>query len=319
MTGNLDLGGNSIVDLAAITAGDIVLDSSVSPPTPVAGDVGIIAQNWGEIIPSWLNPDGYTYALQQSLYANPGSWHLTVPIGGGLTSYGEAAGVLDTSVASGVQTAVTDDYTRTRKGVITSAAAAIWRSAGWWCTSQATNLNYYVGDAANHGGFYFYCSFWPTTWVGNGGTLYVGLTSYNAAPMTGDNTHQTDPSAKAYSGVGLGCDSGDASVMSLYTSDGSGTTTKTAIAGIPTLTSGTVTPNYVRLIIYNAPNSAVIKYRVDKMASGVWTNVVNSSVTGLAHMPVNTTFMMPTATISSGSVIATCALSINKMFCYGLM
>jgi hypothetical protein len=314
MLGNLDMGGQSIVDMASITTGDIVLDSTVNPPNPVAGDVGLCAINTGYISPAYLQPDGYKSPIQDAFWG--GNAYAYAEAGpSAVNFFGDPFSVGDTSTQAGVASATTNDYTRLRRVLITSAAAAVWRGAGFIASTQATNQNYWLGNAANLGGFFFMCSFSPDTWVGNGGTLFIGMSTYGNL-AAGNGGVVQDPSTRTNNFIGLCCDSGDSSVCTLAVGDASGTPTKTTITGMPTLASAM---NPLRFFLYLPPNAAKAFYRIDQLSSGVWTNVANTSIPNTtAHFPSNAVYMSPNIGISSGTVAATCKLAMGKMYLYGM-
>jgi hypothetical protein len=316
MAGNLDMGGNSIVDLNAITAGDIVLDSSVTPPNPVAGDVGMAAVNYGYIVPYFLQPDGYRTMVQDALWGNVGSYLIATPSPTTMQFQYDSMGLGDTSTQAGFAPAITNDFTRFKRVDVTSAASSIWRSAGYIPSAAGTNTNYWLGNAANLGGFFFACAFSPKTWGGNGSNLFVGLTSFTGNIMTGLTANQTDPGVHAYHGIGIGCDSTDSSVPSIFTSDGTSVTTKTAIGGAPALASGM---NPLRIYFYASQNATSIAWRLDQLTSGVWTKINSGTVlNSVAHFPSNTTYMQAQVAIGSGTTVSQVAISVGRIYIYGL-
>jgi hypothetical protein len=69
------------------------------------------------------------------------------------------------------------------------------------------------------------------------------------------------------------------------------------------------TTDYLRLVLYSAPNGTEVRYRVDNLSTG---NTTNGTVT--TNLPASTTFLTSTGWITNNATAAAAIMDIAKIY-----
>jgi len=216
--------------------------------------------------------------------------------------------------------ASTSSYTATLHNTFTAATGASSMAGFRPQNTGNGNNSLWRGNAAGVGGFFVKIRWGIDTWTA-GDSIFVGLSNIDS--MTNDTV---GPGSKAYHGIGLATDCGDAGVIKLFTNSGA-SNTKTTITNMPTAASGGVV--WLDFYLYAPPNGSSIFYRVDDLTittsgactsgrvwnttQGVCTLVDTSIATTL---PGSTTFIGPTMLMGTGANAGAAAavLSIARVW-----
>lgn len=131
--------------------------------------------------------------------------------------------------------------------------------------AAASDAEFWKGDAANLGGFYFSAIFSIEAWANNAGRIFVGLASIAAGNVAAADAVVGDV-------IGFWHDTTDgANVASLLVRDNT-TTTKLALTGTaPTIAAGQA----FQWEMWNHPNDSVVDVRLTSINSGAklaWTS-----------------------------------------------
>ena len=236
----------------------------------------------GRILPKWMPPSGIDTTFQPALFGNNIVFWTpnTGTVGTGVTfgSFFTSAGTVTHPTPSA---GITNQIRRTRwANVVTTTNQELGTKA-----VGTGLLQFWRGNAAGLGGFFFACRFIIGLWPANTCRLFVGLASATGS-MVASNTLAGDL-------VGLWHDTTDgANVLSLATMNNV-SSAKTAITGA-TLAAGQGFDFY----LWGAPNGSLIGYRLVSLNTA--TEIVNTTFNG-ATIPRNTIFMGPHVTMSNGT------------------
>lgn len=271
------------------------------PAAPAAGNLHLYSKKIaGRMLPKMLGPSGVDTALQPALFSNnmvlfaPSSG--TVGTGTGFGTVWTPGGTVTHPTPASTAPAITSQMHRTRyANVVTTTNQTLG------VISTAAGLpQFWIGNAAGLGGFFFHTRFIIGLWPANTVRLFAGLTSLATAMTTADT--------QTAHYVGLWHDTTDgANVLSLVTMNGT-TRTKTAIAGA-TLAAG----QGFDFTLFAKPNDTVINYRLVSINTGA--TLVDTSIA--TTLPANTTFMGPQVIMSNGTANTTAnttALDINRIY-----
>lgn len=159
----------------------------------------------------------------------------------------------------------------------TSAIAGFrYTAAQWW-----------RGDAANRGGFYFMCQWGIATGASNTTTrAFVGMTASTAAPT------DVEPSTLV-SMIGMGWDAADTNIQ-LYHNDNAGTAVKVDLGAsfpVPTVDREDV----YEISLYCEPNSSSFDWQVKNLATSA---VISGTVS--SELPTSTDALSPRGWVSVG-------------------
>lgn len=278
-----------------IASGGMQLASQASDPaTPAAGQLRIYAKTiGGRVLPKWIGPSGVDTPFQASFGFNriamssPGAGSTTTVASGTTltTSFGTVG--LNANMSNPTPTS-TNLMTSTRRTEYTSTATA----GGIGYQRQNVPL-VYRGNASGLGGFYFTTRF-GTGALQTGNRAFVGLSSSTAIPTNVDPLAST---ADSKMGVGINASTGNW----FWISNVAGVAPTTVDLGttIPVNTTG-----LYELIIFSAPNSTTITYRLKNLS----TNVTLGDVTTSTNIPANTVFMAPYMWITNNTTAAAATL-----------
>jgi len=265
------------------------LPAIATPATPSSGTMRMWGkQRAGRIIPCSLSPDGAQHTMQEALFSNHVQWMkpntgTTVPLEFGNTWTGRAS----TGTLSTPTPALTNHYTSMRRMEFTSGAVA----AQGYGIQGAMALNY-LGNAANRGGFFYFCRFGFSAYT-SAARVFIGLTTQNAAygatePSTVNNT------------VGRLKDSTDG-------------TCSFAMRGTAVTKNGTFTPANNTIYDFTmscAPNSTTVYYRLVDETNGtvIWDNLSTST-----NAPAVNTLLYVWAWVGASSAVSQ-IMGINKIY-----
>ena len=286
-----------------ITVADLfTLPAITDPSATSAGQLRVYAKNIsGRILPKWIGPAGVDTIFQPALFGNnmvlfaPSSG--TTGTGTGFGAVWTASGTVSHPTPATTSPAIISQMRRT---MYTNVATTTNQTLG--IISTASGLpQFWTGNAAGLGGFFFFCRFdielWPAATV----RLFVGLTSLATGMVASDS-----PTGDF---CGLWHDTTDsATTLSIITRNNT-TTTKTAITGVPTIAAKQGFDFYM----YVPPNGTTLYYRLVNINTGA--EIVNSSTT--TTLPRNTIFMGPQIQMSNGTAnttVTTTAIAINRVY-----
>lgn len=277
--------------------------ATVNPPTPATDSLNLYARKiCGRMIPKWMPPSGLDSPVQPALFGNnvimyaPSSG-TTVTGGFGTTwAKGSGGGTVSHPTPSSTAPAIFNSLKRTRH---TNVVTTTNQEMG--IGSVASGLpQFWRGNAAGLGGFFFFCRFAIGLWPANTVRLFVGMTAAASAIVT-TNTIPANS-------IGIWHITTDgANVLNFVSKDA--TTASTASISGATLAAGQVFDMYM----YAKPNDTVVYYRLDSLNAG--TTLIDSSHS--TNLPVSTTFLGPVAYMSNGTantVVTTTAIDINRIY-----
>jgi hypothetical protein len=267
----------------------IVLNAPATDPTAAAsGTLKIYAkQIAGRYMPKWIGPAGVDVVAQAALFGNNivmwtpnnatnGFWQGTS---------GSASGTFTEMLPT-----TNNIWTAVHRAKWANVVTTINQQVG----QRGAQAMFFRGNSASLGGFFFTARFGIENWTA-GDRLFVGLHSVTTNIVT-------TPVSASLNYCGFVVDAGE-SAITFQTNQGSGTATKTAIAGQPALSASIGFDAY----IYCKPNDTTIYYRLDYLNTQV--TLINSQST--ATLPVNTTMMAPAAFMSNGANTAAAAAGIG--------
>ena len=284
---------------------DTFLDfpATTNPTAPAADHLLFYARKIsGRMLPKWMPPSGVDTPLQPALFGNniimysPSSG-TTVTGGFGTTwAKGSGAGTVSHPTPSSTAPAIFNQMKRTRH-----ANAVTTTNQEMGIGSVAAGLpQFWNGNSAGLGGYFFFCRFAIGLWPANTCRLFVGMTAAASAIVTTD----TIPA----NSVGLLHITTDGANVLNFVSKNATTQTLASITGA-TLAAGQVFDFYM----YLKPNDTTLYYRLDDVNAN--TTLVDTSAT--ATLPVNTTFLGPVAYMSNGTAnitVNTVAIDVNRIY-----
>lgn len=257
----------------------------------------------GRMVPKWMPPSGVDAAVQAAFWGN--NIALYMPNTG--TTAGIAIGTpwtVGTTIAHPQPTA--GMYTQIKRTTSTNVVTTTNQLLGV-SSIAATSSQFWVGNSAGLGGFFFFARFGIETLTAaspNATRLFVGLHSGTTNILAAD-------AIPAISAVGLWHDTTDgANVMTILTKDGV-TATKNALTGAP-VTPYSTGQGY-DFYMFCKPADNTIYYRLDNLNTGV--TLVDSFVT--TTTPNNATFMGPVIGMSNGATnitAATVGVGVNRVY-----
>jgi hypothetical protein len=265
---------------------------SSEPAAPSSGVLRIYTKNvGGRILPKWVGPSGIDTPFQPAFFTNNITmWNPTTATAGvWLGTVGAGAGTYTTALPT-----FTNRYTATKRGrwanVVTTANQVLGQ--------RNTEAMYFRGTITEGGGFFFFARFGLDVWTA-GSRLFVGM-------HTATTVVSADPSA-SLNILGFGVDAADSAITFMH-NDGSGTATKDAIAGQPTL----ATNQGYDAFIYCKPNDSTVYYRLVDMNTG--NEIINSSTS--VDLPVASTGLTAGALASNAALTAATAthLGLNRIY-----
>jgi hypothetical protein len=239
-------------------------DATTDPTTPASGKTRLWSRLLsGRSFPKYQGADGIDSVLQPAIFENNVvQWIPAAAAGVYLGTNGSNLGT-----PAIVLPTVTNLATMMRRSTFPSVVTTANQQVG-----IRTEAQFFIGNAAHLGGFFFVCRFMFATWTA-GDRLFVGFTSGTTAVVTVQPSSLTNM-------LGFGIDAGDTAITFMH-NDGAGTCTKDTIAGQPALATN---QGYVAYI-FCKPNDSTVYYRLDNV--NLHTTIIDTSTS--SNLPVNTT------------------------------
>lgn len=284
--GNVKLGVSSVLEFADQT----------SLPTAIASKLLLYSRNFGgRRLLKTTGPSGIDTFLQEAIWENnmvlwkPGAANNFTFIG-------------DTPTATGTistPTAANGSYgAEMNKRNIVSAATANTAVGLLGAANQYARI-----VATGHGGFFFFCRFRNGANTATSYRTFLGLSNQGAIPIT-------DPSAGAFSMVGIGFNAADTTLF--ITLKDATTANRIAVTG----SNKTAGSTYDCAIFCPPGNGTVagsIYYRVDDVNAG--TTLVQDATTGVStNAPLANAMMRPVAFVGTLTANA-CNLELAQFYC----
>lgn len=277
------------------TNGNINLAVDTAPPLAATDTVTLFdGKVGGRNMLGIVGPAGVDNILQPHISRNGTSVWSAAGNSTAITLVGTAA-LTATGTATAANAAVTNVQTRMKRVeylVTTAAATAVAGFRGptnqWW-----------MGNAADSGGFHFICRFGPATGVATASSrMVVGMTTATNAP--------TDMNPSTLTNFfGVGYDSTDTSLQFMH--NATGTTTKLPLASFPIpLVDRT---SMYELAMFVAPNSTSLSFTVTDLTTGTAT-----SGTVTTNLPAANTLMSPRGWCSAGGTSSVTGMTLSSLY-----
>ncbi|MEI7632377.1 MAG: hypothetical protein WCJ60_03575 [bacterium] len=276
-----------------IASGGIQLASvSATPASPAAGNLKTFAKiNAGRGLLKIIGPAGLDYSVQPSIFDNKINWWTAN--GNATTVSTINFGNTTTGTATTRNVAVTNFLTASKRVSFVSAGTA-GSSAG---TRHGT-AQFWLGNAANLGGFYYVTRFGANSVVATTRT-FVGMSATTGALAN------ADPSS-FFNLLAFGCDAADTQFKFMH-NDLVGTATKDNLTGsFPCNTGGT---DLYEARIFVAPNGTTVYYSLLRVNTGDFYEASTAT-----DLPANTTLMAPQIWINNGATATLVDMSIVSQY-----
>jgi len=257
----------------------------------------------GRIVPKWKTPSGLDTPVQGALWGN--NCVLYLP------NTGTTAGInlgcpwaVGTTIGHPAPTA--GMYTQMKRTTSTNVVTTTNQALGV-SSIVSTAAQFWLGNAAGLGGFFFFARFGIETLTAgspNATRMFVGLQSGTTNILVSDTV-------PAISAIGLWHDTTDgANVINMYAKNGT-TGGKVALSGAPTTPYST--GQGYDFYMFAKPNDSEVFYRLDNLNTGA--TLSEGSLT--ANLPLSSTFMGPVVGMSNGTaniVASTVAIGVNRIY-----
>ncbi len=231
-------------------SGANVFATSPTLVTPITSAITSSVLTANKAIPVFASSGNANMPVQSSLWSTRwqqwGVQLASLPINNGI-----GGGAVNSGTFTNPTQANTSLYTAQFRAAYATVVTTANQQVGF--RGPATNY-WFRGGTAGQGGFFFVCRFGIEAWTA-GDRLFVGMNSTPATCVTGQ------PSANVNM-CGFGIDATDTAITFMH-NDGSGTATKTAIAG----TTLAALQGY-DAYIFMKPNDGTIYYRLDDINAG---------------------------------------------------
>jgi hypothetical protein len=237
-----------------------------------------------------MGPSGVDYPLQASLFAQ-GVSILTPGTSTAITNYGMGTTLVGT--ASHPALATTNFLTALKRTRFASSS-----SAGAFAGLRGVRQDWWRGNAAGLGGFFFACRFAMTTNLANV-RAFVGLNGNTAALAN------ADPSGLATDLIGMYLDSASTN-WGVLTNDNVSTCTTTDLGASFVKSATTV----YDLRMWCAPNGSDIYWEVAIPATGT----VSTGTFLNSNLPRNTIFLNPYIWITNNAVNSAAQIEFSSLY-----
>lgn len=258
---------------------------------PAAGLGKLYAKNIADrVMPKWVGPSGVDYSLQAHEAFNrigvvrPNNAAV-------LTSYNLNMVVVGT--VSTPALAATNLRAQTKRATNTSVATAAGFSSFY---ASATEC--WRGNAVGLGGF-FHVQRFGLSVLAAGMRAFAGLTDIIAAPTNIDPTTSTTPGK-----VGMAINANTGNWNLVYNVTGSAPTVVALGASFPVDAT-----SLFELILFAAPNSASISYRVANLTTNA---VASGNLT--TNIPASATFLAPSLWATNNATAASVAIDLVDIY-----
>ncbi len=277
------------------------------PVAPASNNLKMFARNiGGRMLPKIIGPSGIDTALQTALFQNrilmyvPSTSTTGTGSGTGLGPVWTSGGTVTHPTPATTAPAISNQMRRTRyANVVTTTNQTLGIKA-----AAADTLNYWRGNAAGLGGFFYAARFIVELYPAATVRLFAGLTASSATYVVASDTVLVNT-------CGLWHDTTDpstgAGAFNFVTKDAT-TATKQQI----TLSNAIAAGNSYDFYMFCPPNGTTIYWRLDDVVNNV-TYEGNTSTT----LPVNTAFMGPQCAMSNGTAnttVTTVAIGVAGVY-----
>ena len=264
-----------------------------APPSAPTDGLSLYTEERGLQFPAWVDEAGQTWEVSPGMVGS--KWGTFNPVGNGTSI--SVVGI--NSNASGTATtrnvASTNLFTSTRRigyttGTTTNTAAG----------NRHNLQQFFRGNAANIGGFYFACRFGFSTADAANKSAFIGLIG-----QTTQITGGTNPSSLTNL-IGVGIDAGQ-TTLRFIRNDASGTATTTDLgANFP---SNQIDNTLYDLRIYAKPNAGNVYYWLKNLSTG---NVTSGTVS--TDLPAGTQLLCPQIHVSNGASATSVGIDIVQYY-----
>lgn len=277
------------------------------PTTPAAGTMLSYAKSVsGRMLPKIKGPSGLDTCLQTALFQN--RILLYVPLtgttgtgaGSGLGPSWAVGGTVSHPTPTSTAPAIANQMRRTRfANVVTTTNQTLGIKA-----SSTDQINYWIGNAAGLGGFFFAARFIVELYPASTVRIFAGMQSSSGVYVVASDIVTNNS-------CGLWHDTTDPSTGAgafNFVTRNATTTTKQQITLANAIAAGSAYDFYM----FCAPNGTTIYWRLDDINNAV--TYENSTSTTL---PVNTVFMGPQCAMSNGTAnitVTTSAIGIAGVY-----
>ncbi|HRG29447.1 MAG TPA: hypothetical protein PLJ00_16230 [Chitinophagales bacterium] len=270
---------------------EFILDKISPPSTPAADKMSFWTGDLaGKMFLFYKSPLGFNTPLQEGLWET--AFAMWVPAAAAGVYLGTNGSNLGT--AASVPPTTTNLYTAMRRSTFASVVTTANQQVG-----IRTEAQFYRGNAAGQGGFFFCCKFGLDNWTA-GDRLFVGFSASTTAVVT------VQPSTLANT-LGFCIEAGDTAITFLH-NDAAGTGVKETIAGQPALADS---QGYIAYI-YAKPNDSVVYFRLDDMLTGA--TIIDSSIN--TELPVYTTMLCGQVIMGNAAnvVVADARIGVGRLY-----
>lgn len=276
---------------------------TANPTVPAADSIMLYGRKLcGRVIPKWMPPSGVDNPMQSALYGNNVVMYMP--------NTGTTAGInfgtpwaVGTTVShptpSSTAPAMYNQLKRTRSANVATTANQVLGVS----SIVAGAAQFWRGNAAGLGGFFFFSRFSIDLWPAATCRLFAGLHSGTTALVASD----TIPAVSCCGIWHATTDS--ATTLNFICKDG----TTLATSAI-TLNSALAAGQVFDLYIYMKPNDSTVYFRLDDVVVG---NTLIDSLSSGTGTPATTTFMGPSVTMSNGTAnvtVTTVAIGVNRIY-----
>lgn len=265
--------------------------SSSTPSAPADGVTHYVVEKAGRDIPSWMGEDGVPWEFGESRATSKFAEWSATGNGTGVATWGLANS--ETGTATTRNVASTNLFTSVRRiGYVTAA------SSGSGAGTRHNNNQYWRGNAAGLGGFYYVIRFGMSTANSSNEQMFVGVR--NSTSVIAANTN---PSSLTNC-IGFGIDATQTTMRFIY-NDGSGTATTTNLgANFPTNSTDT---DWYEARIYATPNAGTVYYHITNLSTG---NTASGSTS--SDLPSSTTLLCPHVYVSNGTDATAVGIDVSQ-------
>ncbi|HZL08243.1 MAG TPA: hypothetical protein VFC50_03555 [Candidatus Dormibacteraeota bacterium] len=292
-----------------VESGDVNLTGFTSsgnpsdPASPATGNLAVYSKKVaGRMMLKIKDPSGQSTPLQPALWGNnvvlyaPTSSTTVTGGFGTLWAKGGTGGTVSTATPSTTAPAISNQIHRTKQpNVVTTTNQDMGIKI-----SAADGDQFWTGNAAGLGGFFFQTRFVVDAWPAATARIFAGLASGTTSVAISDTVNGDV--------AGLWHDTTDSNTTLNMVTRNNSTTTKTPIA----LSNAIAAGNAYDFYMYCQENCTTIFYRLDDIVNGV--TYEGSTATTL---PRNTIFMGPQVEMSNGTantVVNTTIIGVNRIY-----
>ncbi len=288
----------SVADLsAAVFERPLPEFASTDPSAPASGVKLYARKKGGRRLAAMVGPSGLDATLQPFFGSNCVAF--VRPNGNGTTVSSVGLALTATGTATAANWAATNLHTSMRRIDYLVTPASTTAVAGFRGAAQ----QFWRGNAAGLGGFYFVCRWAPATGQATSTKrAFCGLAASTAAPT------DVNPSS-LLNVLGMGKDAADAN-WQFIGNDGTGTATKTNL-GAAFAVSSTDRAKVFELAMFCPPNGSAVEWQVTDLATG---SVATGTVSASGDLPSSTTALNPWAYCSVGGTSSVIGLTLFSLY-----